>query len=477
MRALGGTVTPMSDSETTAIVLAAGKGTRMKSARAKVLHPVGGRPMLFYLLDTLDALGVARRVLVVGAEREQVAAAVEGCDIPLAVQEPQLGTGHAVMAAGEALDEFIGDILVLYGDTPFITAATLERLLAAKRASGVSGERPGLAVLGFRPADPGAYGRLVLDKDGHLERIVEAKDAGESERAIGLCNSGVMAVEGSLLSEALAQISNDNAKGEYYLTDIVAIARTMGRSAAVAEAGEEELLGVNSRADLATAEAVFQSVARSRAMENGATLVAPESVFFSHDTLLGQDVTVEPHVVFGPGVQVADGAVIRAFSHLEGASVHSGAEIGPYARLRPGTTVGEAAKVGNFVEVKKASLAPGAKANHLAYLGDAQVGANANIGAGTITCNYDGFSKHRTEIGAGAFIGSNSALVAPVTIGEGAIVGAGSAIAEDVPADALGLTRAEQTTKDGWAKRFRERQGKKTSGETTSGKTAKTEDQ
>jgi len=447
----------MSQTETSAVVLAAGKGTRMNSKIAKVLHPVAGRAMLLHVLDTLAELALKHRVLVVGAEREQVERAVADYDVGLAVQEPQLGTGHAVMAAEHTLGGFSGEILILFGDTPLITAETLNRLLTTRRSPDSGGETPALAVLGFHPDDPGVYGRLVLGEDGDLERIVEVKDASESERAIGLCNAGVMAVEGAFLGEALKRLENANAKGEYYLTDIVAVARGMGRSARIAEAGEAELLGVNSRADLAAAEAAFQHRARARAMEAGATLVAPETVFFSYDTVLGRDVTVEPHVVFAPGVRVEDEAVIRAFVHLEGATVETGAEIGPYARLRSGTTIGEGAKVGNFVEIKKASLGPAAKANHLAYIGDSEVGAGANIGAGTITCNFDGFSKHRTEIGAGAFIGSNTALVAPLRIGAGAVVGAGSTIAEDVPEDALALTRPEQTTKTGWAERFRQR--------------------
>jgi len=451
----------MSAAETAAVILAAGHGTRMKTEIHKVLHPVGGRPMLDYLLETLTALALDRTVLVVGAGRAQVEAAVAGRDVEIAVQEPQLGTAHAVMAARDALGDVSGDVLILYGDTPFLSAETLERLLRSRRVARDGGDAPGLAVLGFRPAEPGAYGRLVVGEDGSLERIVEAREASEAERALGLCNSGVMTVEAGLLADALGRVGNDNAKGEYYLTDIVAIARAMGRSAIVVEAAEAELLGVNSRADLAAAEAVFQAGARARAMENGASLVAPETVFFSFDTELGRDVTVEPNVVFGPGVQVADGARIRAFSHLEGARVEAAAEVGPYARLRPGTVIGPKAKIGNFVEVKKATLEEGAKANHLAYLGDAWIGAGANIGAGTITCNYDGFSKHKTDIGPGAFIGSNTALVAPVRIGSGAIVGAGSAIGGEIPADALALTRGERTIKDGWAARFRERKAGK----------------
>ena len=451
-----------SDRKTAVVILAAGKGTRMKSARHKVLHAVGGRPMILYLLETLSAIEVAQRILVVGAGREQLEAALCEQDVEFALQEPQLGTGHAVMAAQDAIAGDVEDVLVLYGDTPFLAPDSLERLLLARRRPTADETPPAVAVLGFRPAEPGSYGRLVVDDEGRLERIVEAKDATDDERSLELCNSGVMAVEAGLLGTLLAGLGNDNAKGEYYLTDIVALARKAGRGAVVVEASESELLGINSRADLAAAEAVFQTQARQRAMAAGVSLVAPETVFFSFDTQLAADVEIEPHVVFGPGVVVESGAVIRAFSHLEGVRVGPGAVIGPYARLRPGSVIGEKARVGNFVEIKKATLAAGAKANHLAYLGDAQIGEGANIGAGTITCNYDGFDKYRTEIGPGAFIGSNSSLVAPVRIGRGAIVGAGSAIGGEVPEDALALTRAEKTVKDGWAARFRQRKRGKT---------------
>lgn len=438
-----------------AVILAAGKGTRMKSSLHKVLHPVGGRPMIDHLLDTLDRTGIGHRILVVGAGRKQVERHIADRHVQIAVQEPQLGTGHAVMAALPALDGDFGDVLVLYGDTPLIPADILTKMLTARRTVLPDGTMPGLVVLGFRPDDPAAYGRLVTNGQGVLDRIVEYKDASPDERAIDLCNSGVMAFDGTLLPTLLSRIGNDNAKGEYYLTDAVAIARDMGRQAVVVEADQDVLTGVNDRADLAFMEAVFQKHARARAMDEGATLIAPETVYFSHDTILGRDVVVEPHVVFGPKVNVADGATIRAFSHLEGADVKQGAVIGPYARLRPGAVIGAKAKIGNFVEVKKSVLEEGAKANHLSYIGDAHVGAGANIGAGTITCNYDGYLKHRTEIGAGAFIGSNTALVAPVTIGAGAIIGAGSTISRDVKADALSLTRAEQDSRDDWAVRFR----------------------
>ena len=434
-----------------AVILAAGKGTRMRSDRHKVLHPIGGQPMIHHLLDTLAELGAAREVLVIGDRRDQLEAALEGRDVAIAIQEPQLGTGHAVQAARGALADFDGTLLILYGDVPLVSGATMQALIDA-RAAG-----PDVVVLGFRPPDPGQYGRLVVNAAGHLDAIVEYKDASEDERAIGLCNSGMMAADATLLFDLLDQVGNDNAAGEYYLTDIVAIARARGLDVGVVEADAEELTGVNSRADLAVLEAIFQTRMRAAAMVAGVTLIDPTTVYFAHDTALGRDVVIEPNVVFGPGVSVADGTVIRAFSHLEGATVDQAATIGPYARLRPGAVIGQGARVGNFVEVKKATLEAGAKANHLSYIGDARVGAAANVGAGTITCNYDGFDKHLTDIGAGAFIGSNTALVAPVKVGDGAIVGAGSVVTRDVPADALGVTRAQQKDVEGWARRFRER--------------------
>lgn len=434
-----------------AVILAAGKGTRMRSDRHKVLHPIGGQPMIHHLLDTLAELGAAREVLVIGDRRDQLEAALEGRDVAIAIQEPQLGTGHAVQAARDSLAGFDGTLLILYGDVPLVSGATMQALIDA-RAAG-----PDVVVLGFRPPDPGQYGRLVVNAAGHLDAIVEYKDASEDERAIGLCNSGMMAADAALLFDLLDQVGNDNAAGEYYLTDIVAIARARGLDVGVVEADAEELTGVNSRADLAVLEAIFQTRMRAAAMVAGVTLIDPTTVYFAHDTALGRDVVIEPNVVFGPGVSVADGAVVRAFSHLEGATVDQGATIGPYARLRPGAVIGQGARVGNFVEVKKATLEAGAKANHLSYIGDARVGAAANVGAGTITCNYDGFDKHLTDIGAGAFIGSNTALVAPVKVGDGAIVGAGSVVTRDVPADALGVTRAQQKDVEGWARRFRER--------------------
>jgi bifunctional UDP-N-acetylglucosamine pyrophosphorylase/glucosamine-1-phosphate N-acetyltransferase len=434
-----------------AIVLAAGKGTRMKSDLHKVLHPLAGRPMLGHLLDTVHGLGAEKLVVVVGSGREQVAPLVERHGGVVVVQEPQLGTAHAVQQAEEALGGFDGDVIILYGDTPLIARDTLERML--ERLGGA--DAPAVVVLASRPADPLRYGRVIADGDGRILRMVEYKDASDEERAVDLCNSGLMAVRSADLWPLLSGVGNDNAAAEYYLPDIVMLAAAVGRRSAVVETDADEVAGINSRAELAVVEAAWQQRRRQQAMAEGASLVAPETVWFSHDTELGRDVLVEPNVVFGPGVRVADGATIRAFSHLEGATVAAGAEIGPFARLRPGAEIGEKAKIGNFVEVKKARLGAGAKANHLSYLGDAEIGAGANIGAGTITCNYDGFLKYPTRIGEGAFIGSNSALVAPVTIGDGAIVGAGSVVTRDVGADALAIARGEQQEKPGWAARFR----------------------
>ncbi len=434
-----------------AIILAAGKGTRMKSDLHKVLHPIAGRPMLGHLMASVDALGGDRTVVVVGSLRAQVEAALAGT-ATIAPQEPQHGTAHAVQQAEGALAGFAGDVLILYGDTPFVAPATLRRMLDRLHAP----DAPAIVVLASRPVDPLRYGRVIAEGDRIL-KMVEWKDASPAERAVDLCNSGMMAVRGPDLWPLLARVGNDNAAGEYYLPDIVMLAAEDGRASVVIEAEEWETAGINSRAELARVEAEWQRRRRLAAMEAGATLIAPETVWFAYDTAVGRDVVIEPNVVFGPGVAIADNVVIRAFSHIEGASIAPGAEIGPYARLRPGAVIGEKARVGNFVEVKKATLGTGAKANHLSYIGDAEVGAGANIGAGTITCNYDGFFKYRTVIGAGAFIGSNSALVAPVTIGDGAIVGAGSVLTQDVPADALALVRPPQVAKEGWAKRFRER--------------------
>jgi bifunctional UDP-N-acetylglucosamine pyrophosphorylase/glucosamine-1-phosphate N-acetyltransferase len=442
----------MTDTPLAIVVLAAGKGTRMRSDLPKVMHPVAGRPMIAHLLATASELSPERIVVVIGPDMDRVRDAV--APHPTCVQAERNGTGGAVKAARAALEGFEDTVLVLYGDTPLVTVDTMRRAAAAC-ADGVA-----VSVLGFRPSHFHQYGRLITNADGGLEAIVEAKDASPEELEVNLCNSGVMAFDGRHLVGLLDRLDTNNAKNEYYLTETVALARADGHAAAVVEGAEEELLGVNSRADLAIAEAAVQDALRAQALEGGATLIDPGTVWFHHDTELGRDVVVEPNVVFGPGVRVADGARIRAFSHLEGAVVAADAVVGPYARLRPGAHIGAGARVGNFVEIKNADLGAGAKANHLSYIGDAHVGAGANIGAGTITCNYDGFGKYETNIGAGAFIGSNSALVAPVTIGDGAIVAAGSTISHDVAGDALAIERAAQVTKTGWAARFRKLKSK-----------------
>jgi bifunctional UDP-N-acetylglucosamine pyrophosphorylase/glucosamine-1-phosphate N-acetyltransferase len=448
----------MSDQRRFAVViLAAGQGTRMRSDTHKVLHPIASRPLLLHLLDRVDALGADKRVVVVGKGRDQVEAAIAGRDVSVALQAEQKGTGHAVQQAAAALSGYDGPVLVLYGDTPFVEAETLRRML--DRLDGDDG--PGVVVLASCPEDPLKYGRIILGEGDRIARMVEYKDATEEERAVRLCNSGMMAVRARDLFRWLDEVGNDNAAGEYYLPDVVNVAAAEGREAVVIEGDPYETAGVNSRAELAHLELEWQRRRREQVLDEGATLIDPESVWFAYDTKLGRDVTVEPHVVFGPGVQVADGATIHAFSHIEGAIIGARASIGPFARIRPGTRLGERTKVGNFVELKKADVGEGAKVNHLSYIGDASIGAAANIGAGTITCNYDGFGKYRTEIGAGAFIGSNSALVAPVRVGDGAIVGAGSVITRDVEADSLAIERNEQKGIAGWAKRFRERMTRK----------------
>ena len=425
----------------TAILLAAGLGTRMKSSLPKAQHPLAGRPMLRHLIESCSAV-FDRIVVVVGPGME----ALEKAAAPHAVvvQAERLGTAHAAMQAAGLFGE--GDVAVLYADNPLITQGTLERLLAARRMTDT-----GLALLAMRPRDPARYGRLLTRPDGKggetVDRIVEWADASVEQRSIGLCNAGVLCAEASRFAGWLAQVRDDNANHEYYLTDVVALAASEGATVRYVEAPEEELRGINSRAELAEAEAIVQRRLRLRAMENGATLVAPETVFFSADTVLGRDVTVHPNVVFGPGVTVGDGTEIRAFSHLEGAIIGERAMIGPFARLRPGTQVDDAAHVGNFVELKATHLGAGAKANHLAYLGDATIGPRSNVGAGTITCNYDGVSKHRTTIGEDVFVGSNSTLVAPLSLGDRAFVAAGSTITSSVPADALTFGRARQETR------------------------------
>ncbi|NQV55822.1 MAG: bifunctional UDP-N-acetylglucosamine diphosphorylase/glucosamine-1-phosphate N-acetyltransferase GlmU [Rhodospirillales bacterium] len=441
------------------IVLAAGLGTRMKSDTPKVLHPIAGRPMILHLLDSVAELAPDRVIVVIGPDMDRVADAVQAHDVhaATAIQNERLGTGHAAAAALPQLAGFEGDVLILYGDSPLIRADAMHRLLAARRSE----DNPGVAVLGFHASKPDAYGRLILGDSGSLSHIVEAVDADSEQLKTGLCNSGIFAVDGSRMSDWIKTIGNKNAKGEYYLTDIVGIAVSEGRESVVVEGDESELLGVNSRADLAVAEALVQNRLRIAAMEAGATLIDPATVYLSADTKLGRDVTIGPNVVFGPGVTIADNVEIRAFCHITQASIAKGASIGPFARLRPGADIGESAHVGNFVEIKNASLGPGAKANHLSYIGDAMIGAGANIGAGTITCNYDGYIKSLTEIGEGAFIGSNTALVAPVKIGDGAVTAAGSVITEDVERGALAVARARQEVKPGWAAKKRALNSKK----------------
>ncbi len=434
-----------------AVILAAGQGTRMRSPVPKVLHAVGGRPMLDRAIDAAQALGCTRIVVVAGAHSPEVAAHArrrlgEGA---VAIQDPPLGTGHAVLAARAALAGFEGDVVVTYADTPLLDAAAVAPLLQA-RETGAE-----LAVLGFHAADPGAYGRLVAAEGGGLDRIVEAKDASAEVLAITACNSGVLAAPSGLLFDLLARVGDQNAKGEYYLTDVVGLARERGLRVEAAFTEEARVLGVNSQAELAAAEAAFQRLRRADALAEGVCMPAPDTVMFAFDTVVEPGAVIEPYVVFGPGVRVCGGATIRAFSHLEGARVEAGAIVGPYARLRPGAEIGQGAHIGNFVEVKTVRVGPGAKANHLAYLGDGSVGAGANIGAGVIFCNYDGFDKHQTHVGAGAFVGSDAALVAPVSVGAGAYVGSGSVITRDVAPDALALERGPQVEKPGWAARFR----------------------
>ncbi|MBM6582034.1 bifunctional UDP-N-acetylglucosamine diphosphorylase/glucosamine-1-phosphate N-acetyltransferase GlmU [Microvirga sp. BT689] len=435
-----------------AIVLAAGEGTRMKSEKPKVLHQVANRSMLGHVLATLTQAGATDAAVVIGPDREDVAKEIQkvSTQARIFVQRDRLGTAHAVLSAREALAQLVDDVIIAFGDTPLILPETFSKL-RIPLAEGAA-----VVAMGFEAKDPAGYGRFITSGTDLLA-IREHKDATEEERAITLCNGGLMAIRGDLALALLDRVENNNAKGEYYLTDIVEIARSLGHRTAIAVVSEEEVHGVNDRAQLAAAERMIQDRLRQAAMASGVTLVAPETVFLSHDTRFGQDVVVEPHVVFGPGVVVENGTLIHSFSHLEGARIYSGAEVGPFARLRPGASIGSQAKVGNFVEIKNTELGAGAKVNHLSYLGDASVGAKANIGAGTITCNYDGFGKYRTEIGEGAFIGSNSSLVAPITIGKGAFVGSGSVITESLPDDALGLGRGRQTVKEGWAITFREK--------------------
>ncbi len=437
-----------------AVILAAGKSSRMKSSRSKVLHPVGGRSMLAWTAALARSVGAEKIVCVVGEGNADVRAAAEDLGLEIALQEPQLGTGHAVLAAKAALHGFNGDIAVLYADTPFVETATLECVFES-----LSNDAD-VAVVGFKPDDPGAYGRLIT-KGGDLTEIVEAKEASPAQLKVGLCNSGVMAASCADMFSALERVGNDNAKGEYYLTDVISILRGDGKTARVITADAGEVLGVNSRPDLAEAEAVFQTKMRKAAMENGVTLRDPETIYFSYDTQIEADAEIGANVVFGPGVTIAAHAVIHPFCHLEGAVIGEGAQIGPFARLRPGTEMGANSKAGNFVETKKAKIGKGSKINHLSYIGDAIIGEGANIGAGTITCNYDGYFKHQTTIGDGAFVGTNSSLVAPVKIGDGAYLGSGGVITKDVPAGALAVARADQVNKEGWAKRYHAAQKKR----------------
>ncbi|MCG7572315.1 bifunctional UDP-N-acetylglucosamine diphosphorylase/glucosamine-1-phosphate N-acetyltransferase GlmU [Phaeobacter sp. CNT1-3] len=433
---------------TALVILAAGMGSRMNSDLPKVLHKIAGAPLLVHAITSGAAVNPSRLVVVAGHGADQVRSAVEDWapEAEVVIQAEQLGTGHAVLQARDALKGFEGDVIVLYGDTPFIQPDTIARMVEARQKHDV-------VVLGFEPEDPARYGRLVMKGD-QLQRIVEYKDASDAERAITLCNSGLVAADATVLFDLLDHVGNDNAAGEYYLPDIVAIAKDRNLSATAVTCDPSETLGVNSRTELAQAEALFQARARAEALENGVTLQAPETVFFAHDTYVGRDTVIEPNVVFGPGVTVESGAEIRAFSHLEGCHVSQGAQVGPYARLRPGAELAEKVRIGNFVEVKNAILDEGAKVNHLSYIGDATVGAATNIGAGTITCNYDGVMKHRTEIGNHAFIGSNTMLVAPVKVGNRAMTGSGSVITKDVEADALAVSRARQENKAGFASKL-----------------------
>jgi bifunctional UDP-N-acetylglucosamine pyrophosphorylase / glucosamine-1-phosphate N-acetyltransferase len=433
------------------IVLAAGEGTRMRSSLPKVLHPVAGQSLLAHVLGAApDGAGAALAV-VVGPEHRAVEEEVRRLrpDAATYVQGTRLGTAHAVLAARQAIARGADHLLVAFGDTPLISAATFERLRAPLQNGAA------LAVLGFRAVDPTGYGRLLVEGD-RLVAIREQADASPAERAIKLCNAGVMAFDGRRALEIIEKIGNANSKGEYYLTDAVAIVRDLGLEAIVIETSEDEVRGINTKAQLAEAEAVMQARLRKAALEAGVTMSAPDTVYLAADTRFGNDVTIEPFVVIGPGVSIGDGAVIHSFSHIVQASIGRNASVGPYARLRPGTSLGDGARIGNFVETKAATLEAGVKVNHLSYIGDAHVGANANIGAGTITCNYDGFGKHKTEIGKGAFVGTNSSLVAPVKIGDGAYIGSGSVITKNVPDDAMAVERSPQTIREGGAARYRE---------------------
>lgn len=437
------------------IVLAAGKGTRMQSDLHKVLHPIAGRPMLLHLLDSFASLEPQRTVVVVGDKREQLDEALSGLSVATVLQDPQHGTAHAALQAKQALDGFSGNVLVCFGDCPMVKGETVTRLSAALD----SGAK--VAVLGFKPEDTQSYGRIIADDDGTVRKMVEFKDATEREKRTRLCNAGLIIAHSDDMWPLLEAVGNDNAQGEYYLPDVATGAIARGDKVLVVETEASEVAGINSRAELAAVEAQWQAERRAQAMAEGASLRAPDTVFFSWDTKLGRDVTIDPNVVIGTGVTVADGVHIKAFTHIEGAILARGVQAGPFARLRPGAVLEENAFVGNFVEMKKATLGPGAKASHLSYIGDATVGEDADIGAGTITCNYDGYFKYKTEIGPRAFIGSNSALIAPVKIGADAIVAAGSAVSRDVGDGDLRMVRGEQIVKPGWADRFHDTMKKK----------------
>ncbi len=434
-----------------AVVLAAGQGVRMKSSMPKVLHPLAGLPLVAHVLEAATAAGASSCSVVIPPDAKGFDKLAQPIETRFFEQRERLGTAHAVLMARQALEEVSGPVIILYGDTPLVSPESIRKLAAAIEHGA------GMAVIGFHARDSNGYGRLITSEGGELLAIREEKDATREERALSLCNSGIMAFQGHLLLPLLDRIDNKNKAGEFYLTDAVEIARSDGRRVACEVVGEDEVRGVNTRVQLSEVEAILQTRLRMRAMNGGATLLSPETVTFSQDTIIGQDVVIEPNVFFGPGVAIEDGVTIKGFSYIEGAHIERGAIVGPYARLRPGTRVGPKAKIGNFVELKAADIDEGAKVNHLSYVGDTHIGAGANIGAGTITCNYDGFRKHKTDIGAGAFIGSNSALIAPVRIGEGAYVGSGSVISNDVPANSLALSRAPQVHREGWAGRVRAR--------------------
>ena len=437
-----------------AVILAAGKSTRMKSTRSKVLHHVGGRSMLEWVADLARSTGAEKIVCVVGEANKDVRAAAEALGLEIAVQEPQLGTAHAVSSAKKALKGFKGNLAILYADTPFVTKRTLNRVYKSLETGA------DVTVLGFEPDDPGSYGRLITEK-GELTAIVEAREASPEELAVGLCNSGVVAASVKNMFWALDRVDNNNLKGEYYLTDIVEILRSKKKRAKAIIGDTHEVMGANSRLDLAVAEMSFQVGMRQAMLKKGVTLRDPDTIYFSHDTKIAQDAEIGANVVFGPGVKIAKHAVIHPFCHIEGTKIGEGAQIGPFARLRPGTEMGAGSKAGNFVETKKAKVGKNSKINHLSYVGDAKIGVGANIGAGTITCNYDGYFKHQTTIGDRAFVGSNSSLIAPVKIGKGAYLGSGGVVTKDVPADALAVARADQVNKKGWAKRYNTAQKKR----------------